>query len=57
MRYAGIKTSIKGGGGIMSSDDADRMKAAGANAIEFATVAMLRPWRIKKIIKRAEKIF
>jgi len=41
----------------MHSDDVDKMKEAGANAIEFATVAMLRPWRVKKIIKRANEIF
>jgi dihydroorotate dehydrogenase len=57
MRYAGIKMPIKGGGGIMCPNDVDKMKAVGADAIEFATVAMLRPWRVKKIIKRAEEIF
>lgn len=57
LRLSGINIPIKGGGGIMHSDDVDKMKEAGANAIEFATVAMLRPWRVKKIIKRANEIF
>ncbi|MFZ4632116.1 MAG: hypothetical protein ACOYL8_02830 [Patescibacteria group bacterium] len=57
IRSAGIQLPIKGGGGIMRAHDVNRMKLAGANAIEFATVAMLRPWRIKWIIKRAQEIF
>lgn len=57
MRNAGIEILIKGSGGIMHPDDVDKMKEAGADAIEFATVAMLRPWRVKKIIERANEIF
>lgn len=41
----------------MHPDDVDKMKKAGASAIEFATAAMLRPWLVKKIIKRANEIF
>lgn len=57
MRYCGITIPIKGGGGIMHPDDVNKMKMAGASAIEFATAAMLRPWRVKKIIERANEIF
>lgn len=57
MRLSGIKMPIKGGGGIMHVEDVYKMREAGANAIEFATVSMLRPWRVKKIIKVAENIF
>jgi len=58
MRISGeIKMPIKGGGGIMTAERVNLMKFVGANAIEFATVSMLRPWRVKKIIKRANKIF
>lgn len=57
LRLSGINIPIKGGGGIMHPDDVNKMKTAGASAIEFATVAMLRPWRVKKIIERANEIF
>lgn len=57
LRAAGIDIAIKGSGGIMRPDDVNKMKDAGANAIEFATVSMLRPWRVGKIVKRAEEIF
>jgi dihydroorotate dehydrogenase len=57
LRAIGVDIPIKGSGGIMQPDDVNRMKHAGADAIEFATAAMLRPWRVKKIVKRAEEIF
>jgi len=52
LRRDGIKMLIKGSGGIMTASDVDKMKSAGANAIEIGTVLMLRPWRALAIIKR-----
>lgn len=47
---------IKGCGGIMSKNDVDLYKEAGADAIEIGSVKALRPWRVKSIIKRAKMI-
>ncbi len=57
LRSTGIKMPIKGSGGIFSATDVDKMKTAGANAIEIGTVLILRPWRVKAIVNRANKIF
>lgn len=48
---------IKASGGIMSARNARTIKACGADAIEFATVISLRPWRIYRLVKVAKKIF
>lgn len=57
MRTCRIEIPIKGGDGIMRPDDVNKIKKAGADIFEFAIVAMFRPWRVKKIIERAEEIF
>lgn len=57
LRSVGITMPIKGSGGILSADDVSKMKEAGANAIEIGSVAILRPWRVGKIIERANEIF
>jgi dihydroorotate dehydrogenase len=50
-RKAGMGKPIVGGGGILSSEDADSVLDAGANAIELGSVSILRPWRVKRIIR------
>jgi len=57
LREAGISMFIKGSGGISKVDDVDRMKLAGANAIEIGTVLILRPWRALDIVNRAKNVF
>ena len=57
LRKSGVKMFIKGSGGILHWTDVDRMKDAGADAIEIATALAIRPWRVKSIIERAEEIF
>jgi dihydroorotate dehydrogenase len=57
LRKDGIKIPIKASGGIFSAQDVRVVKAYGANAIEFATVMSLRPWRVEAIVKEAERIF
>lgn len=57
LRSAGIRLPIKGSGGILHVRDVEAMKAAGANAIEIGSVLLLRPWRVKSIIEKAEEIF
>lgn len=48
---------IMGGGGILCKKDADRLIAAGADAIELGSVAFLRPWRVQGIINHINRRF
>ncbi len=57
IRKAGISIPIKASGGIFSVKDVQTIKACGADAIEFATVISLRPWRVAKMVKEAKKVF
>lgn len=52
-RLAGIAKPIVGSGGILCAEDARRMFASGASAIEIGSVALLRPWRVRSIIRAA----
>ena len=54
-RRAGIKKPIIACGGIMSVECADMMFAAGASAIQLGSVSIVRPWRVKSIIRRANQ--
>jgi dihydroorotate dehydrogenase len=51
VRALGVKTPIIGGGGILSSQDALDVLAAGASAVFIGCVSMFRPWRVAKIIR------
>lgn len=51
LREAGFAKPVIGGGGILSKRDADQVIAAGASAVELGSVAMLRPWRVKGIVR------
>jgi len=53
----GISVPIIGGGGILEEEDVDYLYTAGADAVSIGSVAILRPWRVNKIIKRAKKIY
>lgn len=52
-----ITKPINAGGGILSSHDVDALKNAGASSIFLGSIAMLRPWRVGSVIKRAHKLF
>ncbi len=56
-RHVGVKKPIIAGGGILSCKDVKSLFDAGANAISPGTVAILRPWRLKAIIRTANKMF
>jgi dihydroorotate dehydrogenase len=56
LRDAGFTKPINGGGGILCCKDVDRYYQAGASSVFVASVAMLRPWRIKGIIKHANSL-
>ena len=51
LRTLGYKKYINAGGGILHIRDADRLFLAGANSIFLGSIAFLRPWRVKKIIR------
>lgn len=56
-RRWGIKVPINAGGGILHPQNVDQLKDVGASSVFVGSVAMLRPWRVKSIIKRAHEIF
>jgi dihydroorotate dehydrogenase len=47
---------IIGGGGILRPRDVNMLVEAGATAVSPGSVVMLRPWNMKRIIKRAEEL-
>jgi dihydroorotate dehydrogenase len=57
LKSAGFKKHINGGGGIMEASDVDIYKKAGADSIFFGSVVMVRPYKVKGIIDRANEIF
>lgn len=52
-RKAGITKPINAGGGILCPDDARALFDAGADSVFIGSAAILRPWRVKKIIRFA----
>jgi dihydroorotate dehydrogenase len=52
-RQAGYRRRIIGGGGILGPDDAQAVMRAGADAVELGSISILRPWRVRKTIKKA----
>ena len=56
LREAGFTKPINGGGGILSSEDVDAYHTAGASSIFLGTAAVVRPWRVRKIIRRANSL-
>jgi dihydroorotate dehydrogenase len=49
-------THVNAGGGILKPDDVNVLAGEGASSIFFASVAMLRPWRLHSIIERGHKL-
>lgn len=56
-RKAGIIKPIIAGGGILSPNDVNVLKDAGASSVSVSSAAILRGWRVGKIIRRANEIF
>ncbi|MEN9557883.1 MAG: hypothetical protein RL141_252 [Candidatus Parcubacteria bacterium] len=48
---------IMGGGGVLCKKDADRLRNAGADAIEIGSASMLRPWRVQPMINHINNWF
>ncbi len=55
-RKAGLTKPIIAGGGILRPSDVDSLAEVGASAIAVGSVSMLRPWRMQRIIDRANKL-
>ncbi|MHA1988308.1 MAG: HisA/HisF-related TIM barrel protein [Promethearchaeota archaeon] len=51
IKKKGIKKPIMAGGGILSKNDVINLYKAGADSIFIGSIAILRPWRIKSVIK------
>lgn len=56
-RATGISKPINAGGGILSPADAETLFSVGASSVFIGSVATLRPWRVKRIIRRAQGLF
>ena len=56
VREAGFTKPINGGGGIMCCADVDHYHDAGASSVFLGSVALMRPWRVKKIITHANTL-
>lgn len=56
-RKVGIIKPINAGGGVLCSEDVDRLAYAGANGISVATAVAIRPWRLRSILGRAYDVF
>lgn len=48
----GMTKPLIAGGGILSVEDAMELMRAGADAVKLGTVAMLRPWRVGRMVER-----
>jgi dihydroorotate dehydrogenase len=56
-KLAGIEKPINAGGGILAPDDLRKLKQAGVDSVSIGSVATLRPWRVRNIIKTAYELF
>jgi len=56
-RDRGVSIPIIGGGGILKKTDVNMLHQCGANAVAIGSVAILRPWRVQGIIKRAKQVY
>ena len=56
-RDCGSRKPIWGCGGIDSRRAVDDVKAAGASGVQLGTVAIFRPWRMRRIIRYANQLF
>lgn len=57
IRLAGVTKPIVAGNGIQTVSDVKKIFEAGASAIAIGTVAIVRPWRMRKIIEAGNTYF
>ena len=56
LRQCGFRKPINAGGGIWYRSHVDALQLVGANGISIGSVAMMRPWRVPEIIRRARQL-
>lgn len=56
VRNAGFTKPINGGGGILTKQDVWEYRYAGASSVFIGSVAALRPWRVRPIIREANSL-
>lgn len=57
LRALGFAKRIQAGGGVQTLAHVRRLKAAGADSIAIASVAMLRPWRVQPLIRGTNRLY
>ena len=57
IRHDGIDLPLKVSGGIFTKKDVRTVKEIGGNAIEISAIFSVRPWRLRGVVKEAEKLF
>lgn len=57
IREQGFKKPINAGGGILKPSDVDILVDAGASSVFVGSIAMLRGWRLRRTIRRAQILF
>lgn len=56
-RIEGLSKPLIAGGGILDTTDADRLFSDGAEGFELGSVSILRPWRVKGLIRHINDLF
>ncbi|MFH1712370.1 MAG: hypothetical protein ABH846_04010 [Patescibacteria group bacterium] len=56
LRAAGWWGQLNAGGGVWYPEHVDMLFNSGVNGISIGSVAMLRPWRVQEIIRRAHEL-
>lgn len=56
VRAAGVTKPIVAGNGVRRAADAEKLLWSGADGIAIGTAAMLRPWRMRSIIRAANAV-
>lgn len=49
-------TMVNAGGGILRAKDVNLLASVGADSISIGSLALLRPWRVRSVIKRAYRL-
>jgi dihydroorotate dehydrogenase len=55
-KMAKLKKPLIVGGGVMSVEAAEILTRLGVSAVKLGVVGMLRPWRVRKIVRRVREL-
>jgi dihydroorotate dehydrogenase len=56
-RAAGVRKHIEAGGGLLLNEDVQDAFDAGADSVSIGSAALLKPWRVKGMIRYARGVF